>query len=400
MEQGMKKITSTFVLALLLGVFFVIPSPVSAKEQKTGISKIKERSAQNKCDNISLAKVTEVHNANPKAKESNSAGLGDQIIITVECLPHLVEDSANKKQKIVLFLDGMPIKKVDPEVIDTINNTLRFRLKRTEDSKAAWDSLLGSPDRLTRNVLASVGLENESFISTTADKFNLIIIRKGGFLFWIIISLLILLALIFLARKKSILRNYGPQSPYSLALVQMAFWLVLIFIAFIFLRLITGVMPDISGSSLTLLGIGAGTALGARIIDENKLSSRLSSLRAEKEKIEKQLNEAKSTNIVQANIQELEKSYVDITKNISTINSVDTKVNSNGFFTDILNDVNGMSLHRFQIVIWTLILGIIFVCSVYQELSMPEFSDTLLALVGISSGTYLGFKFPEQHKLS
>jgi hypothetical protein len=27
---------------------------------------------------------------------------------------------------------------------------------------------------------------------------------------------------------------------------------------------------------------------------------------------------------------------------------------------------------------------------------MPEFSTTLLALMGISSGTYLGFKIPER----
>jgi len=29
---------------------------------------------------------------------------------------------------------------------------------------------------------------------------------------------------------------------------------------------------------------------------------------------------------------------------------------------------------------------------------MPEFDNTLLALMGISSGTYLGFKIPEQRQ--
>ena len=55
-----------------------------------------------------------------------------------------------------------------------------------------------------------------------------------------------------------------------------------------------------------------------------------------------------------------------------------------------------MSIQRFQMFVWTLILGIIFVVSVYKDLSMPEFSGTLLGLMGISSGTYLGFKFPEK----
>jgi xanthosine utilization system XapX-like protein len=40
-------------------------------------------------------------------------------------------------------------------------------------------------------------------------------------------------------------------------------------------------------------------------------------------------------------------------------------------------------------------LGIIFVCSVYDNLAMPQFSPTLVALTGIT-GTYLGFKFVEQ----
>jgi len=42
------------------------------------------------------------------------------------------------------------------------------------------------------------------------------------------------------------------------------------------------------------------------------------------------------------------------------------------------------------------VLGIMFVSSVYNNLTMPEFSATLLGLMGISSGTYIGFKFPEQ----
>jgi hypothetical protein len=46
-------------------------------------------------------------------------------------------------------------------------------------------------------------------------------------------------------------------------------------------------------------------------------------------------------------------------------------------------------------LVWTLVLGILFIYSVWYRLSMPEFSATLLALLGISSGTYLGFKIPE-----
>ena len=65
------------------------------------------------------------------------------------------------------------------------------------------------------------------------------------------------------------------------------------------------------------------------------------------------------------------------------------------WWRDILSDENGLSFHRFQIVLWTIILGMIFIWTVANSFSMPEFEPTLLLLMGISSGTYLGFKFKE-----
>jgi hypothetical protein len=62
---------------------------------------------------------------------------------------------------------------------------------------------------------------------------------------------------------------------------------------------------------------------------------------------------------------------------------------------DLLAKNNQISFHRFQIFVWTLILGIMFAVNVYNELAMPEFSATLLGLLGISAGTYIGFKIPE-----
>ena len=69
---------------------------------------------------------------------------------------------------------------------------------------------------------------------------------------------------------------------------------------------------------------------------------------------------------------------------------------SQGLIKDILTDTGvGISFHRFQMFIWTLVLVVFFIVSVWNRLSMPEFSMTLLALMGISNGTYLGFKLPQ-----
>jgi hypothetical protein len=71
---------------------------------------------------------------------------------------------------------------------------------------------------------------------------------------------------------------------------------------------------------------------------------------------------------------------------------------SNGFFIDILSDGDGISFHRFQIAVWTVVLGCVFVWGVYRNMAMPDFDPSLLTLMGISSGTYVGFKIPEPKK--
>ena len=65
-------------------------------------------------------------------------------------------------------------------------------------------------------------------------------------------------------------------------------------------------------------------------------------------------------------------------------------------FTDLITDKDGAALHRVQVVGWTIVLGLVFLVGVYRDLSMPEFSATLLTLMAISGGSYVGFKFPEK----
>ena len=69
------------------------------------------------------------------------------------------------------------------------------------------------------------------------------------------------------------------------------------------------------------------------------------------------------------------------------------------FLLDLLSEQDAsagsgrvIAFHRFQIVVLTLILGTVFVSEVLTKLAMPAFDPTLLVLMGISSGTYLGFK--------
>lgn len=69
-------------------------------------------------------------------------------------------------------------------------------------------------------------------------------------------------------------------------------------------------------------------------------------------------------------------------------------------FADWLSEgaTDKYSFHRFQMLAWTLLLGAVFVATVVTDRSMPEFNTMTLTLLGISAGTYLGFKFPEARK--
>jgi hypothetical protein len=78
------------------------------------------------------------------------------------------------------------------------------------------------------------------------------------------------------------------------------------------------------------------------------------------------------------------------------IKNLKTRAASKSFMEDILGDDEGVSFHGFQIFAWTIVLTVIFIGKVYHGLSMPDFDSAALALMGISAGTFVGFKLPNQ----
>lgn len=67
---------------------------------------------------------------------------------------------------------------------------------------------------------------------------------------------------------------------------------------------------------------------------------------------------------------------------------------STALLTDILSDEFGLSFHRLQMAAWTVAMVGVFLVAVWRTFAMPEFDATMLGLLGISSGTHLGFTFP------
>jgi hypothetical protein len=288
--------------------------------------------------------------------EADKAGLDDRISVHVKNFSTLLKQANGNCKGIVLFLDGMPIKADKTESCDKERGHVRYRLLRDKDEKddeVAWHTLLGSPRGFTKNVSVSVGSDLQFSIPSSSSIWLEIIPRKQFVVFVILIALALAI-FIYLCRSTSLIRGGSHpvpnQRPYSLSLFQMSFWFFLVVAAYIFMWLITDELDTITSSVLALIGIGAGTALAATLIDQKKDTP--------------QPDQPGGT--------------------------------TQGFLNDVMSDPTGISLHRFQMFVWTIVLGVIFCGNVYKNLEMPEFSATLLGLMGISSGTYLGFKVPEK----
>jgi hypothetical protein len=353
------------------------------------------------------------------------AGIGDTVTVELD------QPSPDiKTGELTLFLEGRPLKGVTNSFVE---GRLSFLLKRTADSSETWSILLAKPDfNPYRLETVSVGpADGQPYASADKDhptKINLRVYYRGWAIFCLILLVLTLILFVWLARTTGIIRDSNPPllgarlRPYSLARTQAAIWFFLIIGSFIFICLITGDYNTITEQALILMGIGTGTALGSAMIDASKndtansqlselnpqqvqLKSEVTELTANRDALSKRVTDAgaaataddKQTlsdlnvklNTTQAQLDEIDRKISDASSGLS-------KPASEGFGRDLLTDVNGINFHRFQMLAWTIVLAFLFCAGVYTALAMPQFSGTLLALMGISSGTYLGFKIPEK----
>ncbi|MCA1577272.1 MAG: hypothetical protein LC794_07905 [Acidobacteria bacterium] len=353
--------------------------------------------------------------------------LDDIVEVNIENLGKWVEAHENHDPaKLVPYLNGRAITGNYPDELHVDRGRLIYHLRITPENREVWIDLLGAPDSVRRPVTLSVGLENGSAFDSVHERENplpLTVVSPAYGAVAAVIILVTLILLLWLVRKTSIIREPGPhpisgkKRPYNLGRAQMAFWFFLVYASYTTIWLITGALDTITASLLALMGISAGTALGEALIDNGKdtaKTNQVQELTAQKQAIEQAItdvqaqvndvNAAGATTVTeQTNRDMMTRQLVEgrtrlgqIDLQLRTLAADSSPTVSSGFLRDILSDSSGYSFHRFQIFAWTIVLGIIFVSSVYNNLTMPEFSPTLLGLMGLSAGTYIGFKFPEQ----
>jgi hypothetical protein len=182
----------------------------------------------------------------------------------------------------------------------------------------------------------------------------------------------------------------------------MAFWFCLSLAAYVYICLMTRQAHVPMGSVLGLLGISSTTGLAAVFVDKQK-SAATDALAAERAALTARIKDLSSAPVAtgssaETDLLQKKNRLAQVQALLAQSPSDNLPATSKGFLTDILSDGENVSFHRFQMVVWTIVLGVIFVWSVYRNMTMPEFDASLLTLMGISSGTYIGFKFPEKLK--
>lgn len=169
--------------------------------------------------------------------------------------------------------------------------------------------------------------------------------------------------------------NY--RAPYSLARFQLLWWSGIVTASYVAILTITGSMDTITTGTMALMGIVGGTSVLAAFQDR----------RPSDDDTRRHQHAAAYLAAAAAN-------PPDQTAMAASLAEVYPP--SQGLLPDLLSDAAGYNIHRLQLLAWTGVLGITFLYEVTRTLGMPELSANLLALTGISNGTYFGFKMQEQ----
>ena len=313
--------------------------------------------------------------------EPSECRLGRTVTISVHNLSNLLARSESEQRGLALFINGVEIPDSPLTTCDFASQSVSFELRRTQENAALWQPILKYPlERPSRPVVVSVGLRNGMPlpVSPVVGRIRLVVVElKLWTIMWSLLFVVLLVICLLLAAHSELLRAPNPSPdgryPYSLGRTQAAFWMFLTTMSFVFIWVVTGDLATLNPRILVLLGISSATALSSMMLD------------------------SKSSNPpAQAEGMASTTAGPGLPAQTPQLRPLVTRLQSTAFvghfLVDILSDDSGVSIHRFQIFVWTIVLGVIFAVSVLNELAMPVFSDTLLALMGISSATFLAAK--------
>ncbi len=353
-----------------------------------------------------------------------AAYLNDRIKVQVCALDKLLDSAAAAQKPVNLFINGSDTG-LAPIATDREAGVLGFKLERTAQNAELWKPLLAQPFAQRRaDLRISVGVAASAPLPKAAGGDSALPFNKlwvDGWT-WAAAVLVVVVAVLttYFGKNSDMLRDSpavaGTRQSYSLARVQMAWWFVLVVAGFIVIFLVSNNLDSIPTTIVALTGISATTGVAAVLItprpaqraaarkaqleDRRKvLADGLTDIDAAIASANQQLAAAPGdttlTDLLQGLQQRRAARVTELHRVTLEMASVSPDSPSGGFWRDLVTDDRGaVALDRLQMVVWTLLLGGLYLHSVIEYVTMPDFSTTLLSLMGVSSGAYIGFKLP------
>ena len=344
---------------------------------------------------IADRKATDITHEKACRRGTQQLTFGSDVTLAVEHAPEVTFDDADEPNPadLLLFLDGKALPGTHPAVglsqtdeDDVTTTLLTYHISHdlnSDEARKNWKEVLAAAQN--RQLTISTGLENGPAAQSRADPVQFTVVRTGRLLGWGMAAAVGLLVFYKIAVHTGALRDKEPagtvvnkptERAYSLSRVQMALWTMLTIYAYLFIWFLTGeYKATIPASVVGLMGITLTTFAA---VDASKV-------RTNKERLQEVAQGLGAAPRDPALVEEKAK-----------LEQRTMVARSEGFFRDITTSAEGASLHRLQFIVWTLALTVVFVITVWRTIAMPDFDATLLGLMGITSGAYVGLKVPEE----
>ena len=289
------------------------------------------------------------------------------------------------KQRLYLQLGPARLRHLhaeDPLIRQSDNGVFRFvfPIHDTPEDRAEWNKLRSTHGEL-RPVSISVAFDLEGLTHTLQTKLgsSLDSVASGmpeqQFKFRVysgyraaafVVIYVVFIGVFFLfAQVPNLVRD--PDGPmragkhvFSLSRCQLAWWFFVILAAWIFLWVTTSARDTLNQTALIVSGIGSAAALSGVLagkVRDSVTGSTLANVNVEMEQ-----------------------------------RPPGFKAGPGAVLYDLLSDRDTVGFHRFQLLVWNVILGGVFLWQTWDDFSMPEFNATLLGLLGLSAATFVGMK--------
>lgn len=343
-------------------------------------------------------------------------GLNTGFELMVENLPPPAEDE--HRTDWVLYFDGLPVDNMTPTLPEPTalpdynsssnrppNTVFQFEFEH-EDADQAWRNLFARAGFFRGSSLTVGPRLGPSAVKAMQVPFKTLMIPGRRLFAAALFYLVLLIIIVVLAQKSKLLKEDSGRGAavFSLGRTQMAFWFFVVLGAYLFIGVMTGTWDGTIGTqALALMGISATTGIAAAVVGSEKRHQMSSAPVQTKDlaTLQATLQAAIANPTNAANVPVLVEQLRAVGGQVAQLAAIQAMSPTApqkgiGFWRNLASDKEGIALHRFQVIVWTVVLGAVFLVRVLTDLVMPELDPTTLALMGISSGTYLGFKFPEK----